>query len=128
MDPELYGLMTDLGRAGYLVHSYRLDRDGQPEIVAATLRRGAYADVLILHGVTRAYAFRTPAGDGQDVLDPSQVYWDIAAKPVRAIKALLALPAPGTSAAPRVLYAPQSGLCLPAEQRGAPLSVRRRGT
>jgi hypothetical protein len=127
MDPELYEALTALSHAGFLVHQYRLDRDDRPEIMAATRDRGAWTDVLILHGQTRAYAFRTPNGEGRDVLNPTEVSWDCAAKPARATNALLALPAPGEKAAPTKLYPPQSGLCLPVEQRAAKLTVRKRG-
>src|SRR3989442_1009806 len=127
MDPELYQALTALGRAGFLIHQYRLDRDNRPEIMAATLNRGAWTDVLILHGETRAYAFRTPNGDGRDVLDPTEVSWDCAANPARAPNALLALPLPGQSAAPTVLYPPQTGLCLPIEQRAPRATLRKRG-
>lgn len=126
MDAELYGLMTELGRRGYMVHNYQLDQDG-PLAVAAVLRRGTCADVLILHDEHRAYAYRTSAGADQDVLDPTEVMWDCPAKPVRALNALLALPKPGAPAAPTVPYPPQSGLCLPAAPRGEPMTMRRRG-
>jgi hypothetical protein len=127
MDSELYELLTKLGRAGYLVHSYQINHDG-PEVLAMVLDRDQCADVFILHDDRRAYTYRTPSGAGQDVLDPAQVFWDCPGKPVRAARALLALPAPGDKAAPTVLYAAQTGLCLPAEQRGPNHTVRKRGT
>jgi hypothetical protein len=126
VDNELYEVITEVGRAGFLVHSYRIDRDG-PLAVAMVLDRGDCADVVILHDERRAYAYRTPTGDGQDVLDPDQVCWDCPGQPVRALRAVLGLAAPGENAAPTVVYAPQPGLCLPAERRGAKLTIRRRG-
>lgn len=126
MDTELYEVISEVGRAGFLVHSYRIDHDG-PLVVAMVLDRGDWADVVILHDERRAYAYRTPAGNGQDVLNPTEVCWDCPGKPVRGLRAVLDLPAPGEGAAPTVLYAPQSGLCLPVERRGARLTVRRRG-
>jgi hypothetical protein len=128
MDRELYEALTALGRAGFLIHSYQLDRDNRPDIVAGVLNRGAWADVVILHGETRAYALRTPRGEGRDVLYPTEVSWDCAAKPARAITALLALPAPGPHGTRTVLYPPQSGLCLPPEQRSPKLTIRTRAT
>lgn len=126
MDRELYELLNQLSRAHFMVHSYRIDNDG-PEVVAMVLDRGGCADVFILHDEMRAYSYRTPTGAGQDVLNPAQVFWDCPGKPVRALRALLDLPAPGEKAAPTVLYAPQPNLCLPAERRGADLTVRSRG-
>lgn len=126
MDTELYEVITEVGRAGFLVHSYQADHDG-PLVVVMVLDRGDCADVVILHDERRAYAYRTPSGNGQDVLDPEQVCWDCPGKPARALRAVLDLPAPGAKAAPTVLYAPQRGLCLPVERRGAALTVRRRG-
>jgi hypothetical protein len=126
VDTELYEVITEVGRAGFAVHSYRIDHDG-PLVVAMVLVRGGYADVVVLHDEHRAYAYRTPTGAGWDVLDPTQVCWDCPGKPVRALRAVLDLPAPGEQAAPTVLYVPQSGLCLPVARRGALLTVRHRG-
>lgn len=121
MDPELYELMTELGRTGYVIRTYQLDQNG-PLAVAAVLRRVLCADVVILHDEHRAYCFRTPTDNGQDELDPAAVMWDCAAKPVRALRALLGLPLPGVPGAPTVTYAPQSGLCLSAVRRGEPMT------
>jgi hypothetical protein len=126
MDAELYDLLTGVGRAGYVMHYYGVDRDGNPDVLAAVLKRDGYADVVILHGETCAYAFRTPRGGGCDLLDPERVCWDIAARPQRTLTALLDLPAPGETAAPTVLYRPQQGLCLPAGQRRESLRLRKR--
>src|SRR5690349_3299633 len=127
MDRELYELLTELGRAGYLVHSYRVNHDG-PDALAMVLDRGQCADVFILHDDRRAYSYRTPKGADQDVLDPTQVFWDCQGKPVRAARALLALRAPGDKGAPTVLYTAQTGLCLPTERRGPNRTARKRGT
>ncbi|MPZ86281.1 MAG: hypothetical protein GEV28_40295 [Actinophytocola sp.] len=127
MDAELYESLTELGRAGYLVHTYQVDHDG-PMVVAMVLDRGGCADVFILHDEHRAYAYRTPNGAGRDVLNPAVVFWDCPGKPVRAGRALLDLPAPGEKDVRIVLRAPKSRLCLPVERRGPNLSIRRRGT
>lgn len=126
MDTELYEVITEVGRAGFLVHSYRIDHDG-PLVVTMVLDRGNCADVVILHDQRRAYAYRTPSGNGADVLDSTQVVWDCPGKPVRAV-ARRAGPA-GARRARRahLLYAPQTGLCLPAARRAAKLTIRRRG-
>src|SRR2546430_2872115 len=125
VDRELYELLTELGRAGYLVHSYRITDDG-PEVLALVLDRGECADVFILHDDRRAYSYRTPSGTGQDVLAPAQVFWDCPGKPARAARALLALRTPGNQGAPTVLYPAQTGLCLPAERRGPNHTVLKR--
>lgn len=127
MDNALYELMTDLGRAGFLVHSYQIDRDG-PLAVAAVKDRAGCADVFILHGEHLAYAYRTPRGDGRDVLNPAVVFWDCPGKPVRAGRALLDLPMPGVRDVRIVLRPAKSRLCLSAERRGPNLTIRRRGT
>jgi hypothetical protein len=127
VDHELYELLTDLGLRGFLVHSYQIDHDG-PMVVAMVLDRAGCADVFILHHEHRAYSYRTPSGDGRDVLNPAVVFWDCPGKPVRALRALLALPAPGETGGNTVLRVPQARLCLPAERRGPNLTIRRRGT
>lgn len=127
MDRELYELLTEFGREGSLVHSYQVDRDG-PMVVAMVLDRAGCADVFILHDEHRAYAYRTPSGDGWDVLNPAVVLWDCAGKPVRALRALRDLPEPGESDGRIVLRAAKSRLCLPAERRGPNLTIRKRGT
>jgi hypothetical protein len=127
MDNELYELFTDLGLAGFLVHSYQVDHDG-PMVVAMVLDRAGCADVFILHDERLAYAYRTPRGDGRDVLNPAIVCWDCPGKPMRAGRALLDLPAPDEKDVRTVLRPPQARLCLPPERRRPNLTIRRRGT
>jgi hypothetical protein len=127
MERDVFELLRQLSRARFVVHSYRISNDG-PEVVAMVLNRGDCADVLILHHELCAYSYRTPTGDGRDVLDPEEVLWDCAAKVERAARALLELPEPGKDAAPTVLYRPapaHKALVLPAERRGANLTIRR---
>lgn len=127
MDRELYELLTELGRRGFMVHSYQVDRVG-PMVVAMVLDRPGCADVFILHAEHLGYSYRTPRGDGRDVLYPGVVCWDCPGKPVRAGRALLALPAPGEKSTRTVLRIPRTRLCLPPERRGPNLTIRRRGT
>jgi hypothetical protein len=127
VDRELYELLTELGRAGFVVHSYQVDQTG-PWVVAMVLDRDGCADVFILHDEHRAYAYRTPSGDGRDVLNPTVVLWDCPGKPVRALRALRELPEPGERDGRIVLRAANTRLCLPAEQREPNLTIRKRGT
>lgn len=128
MNNALYEVMTDLGRAGFWAHQYQLDHGG-PLAFAMVLARVGCADVFILHDEHLAYAYRTPSGDGRDVLYPAVVLWDCPGKPVRAGRALLDLPAPGERTEVRLVMRPaKSRLCLPPERRGPNLTIRKRGT
>ena len=127
MDRELYQLLTEFGRRGFVVHSYQVDDVG-PLVVAMVLDRDTCVDVFILHDEHRAYAYRTPSGDGRDVLNPAVVLWDCGGKPVRALRALRDLPKPGEHDGQIVLRAANTQWCLPAERRGPNLTIRKRGT
>lgn len=119
MNAELFGLLAELGRAGFDMDNYVLDRPGHPTVVAGVLNHhdGDCADVIILYAEGLAYAFRAPVGDSRDVLAPAEVFWDCPGKAVRAIRAVLALPTPSAEDAPRALYPPKPQLCLPAAVR-----------
>lgn len=125
MDDELFEVLEQLGRAGYLVHSYKIDHDG-PLVVAMVLHRTGCADVFILHHEHCAYSYRTPRGAGRDVLNPAVVYWDCPGKPARAARALLSLAPPAERPVRTVLRAAQARWCLPPERRGRNLTIRTR--
>jgi hypothetical protein len=127
VDFELYELLTEVGRAGFLTDTYRVNQFG-PEVMAAVRGRGDCADVVVMYGRDHAYAYRTPTGDGIDELDPAQVFWWYGAPPVPALRKLLDLPAPGEPHAPTDLTDAPPGAGLPADRRGTPVRIRRRGT
>lgn len=127
MDAELYKLLTELGRAGYMVHTYQIHQ-ALPNVVAAVRVWDGCADVVIIYADDCAYACRTPAGPGRDVLDPSEVYWQVAGMPARALGDLLALAAPGHEGAPKALTPVMKGFGLPAGKRGMPARLRLRSS
>jgi hypothetical protein len=86
-----YELMTELGRAAFLVHTYQVNQFG-PEVMATVRDRCACADVAVMYGGHHAFTYRTPTDDGIDELEPAPVSWWHGAPPVQALRKLLDLP------------------------------------
>jgi hypothetical protein len=121
---ELAELLTLLGKHRFVMHEFQSDRDG-PVIVAAIREFRACADVVVLVDEQRASAWRTPRGDGLDVLAPAQVLWIYAANPLWTLRALLTLPPPGHPDAPTDAIVAPVGLGLPIQDR-RPVRIRMR--
>lgn len=123
---ELDGLLDQLGRRGFLMHAFRVDRHG-PAILGYVYDWGGQADVLIIRGEEEAVAYRTPTGPDIDVFDPPRVYWWYGHTAVWTLRALLTLAPPGDPDASGVLSDTPPGHGIPADRR-SPVRVRQRGT
>lgn len=121
---ELDALLEEAARRGYLWHMFRTNRHG-PEVVAAVFQWPGCADVFVLNDEDYAHAYRTPTGPQSDVFAPREVLWWYGGSPVWTLRALLTLPAPGSSDAPTVLAPAPPGSGVPGDR--LPVRTRRRG-
>lgn len=125
MTDELDALIDQLGKSGFLLHAFQVDRYG-PDILAVVFGYGGCADVMILWDEHRACAYRVPIGPAVDLFNPSRVYWHYGTDPVWTLRALLTLAPPGHPDAPTALTDAPPGYGIPVQGR-MPVRVRRRG-
>lgn len=97
-------------------------KDG-PDVVAAVRRWQTCADVVILRGEDDTTAYRTSTMSGSDVFLPELVSWQYHSSAVWALRAALALPAPGHPKAPIALLKPDP-LCFLPPGLGRPITYR----
>jgi hypothetical protein len=123
---EFDALMLLLGERGFVLHSFRADLPGGPEVLAAVLDHGGAADVVLLFGEDHAVAYRTPSGPGTDLFTVTRVHWSYAAPATWTLRALLTLPPPWHPDAPQELTDAPPGVGLPQVWRARVRLFKRR--
>lgn len=96
--------LTELRRRRWMVYAHG-DRTA-PNVLGAVYHRDRCADVVIMHGHDRAFAYRTPTSEDGGVFDPQWVYWWFAHGAVATLHAVLTL-------APPPAHTKQLYLCPP---------------
>ncbi|MER5392553.1 hypothetical protein [Saccharopolyspora sp. NPDC002686] len=93
------------------------------ELYAATYRRSTSADVIIIRDETDASAYRTPIIGDSSMFCPLVVAYQYHATPEWALRAILALPAPGAPGAPMVIERPHPKCAIP-DGLPKPITIR----
>ena len=92
-----------------------------PALIAWVHDFGTCADVILLRtwgedrtqSVNGATGYRTPSLPGAEIFNPEVVIFQYHSTAVRTLRAMLALPAPGTAGAPDHMEQPQPPCRLP---------------
>lgn len=108
-------LLEELRRRGWVV--YIFGPPEEPEAYAAVFQWEACADVIILRGEERATAFRVTTLPGTDVFQPALVSWQYHSTADWTLRAVLAIPPPGSAGAPIQLLQPHPDCVIPMEAR-----------
>lgn len=102
----------ELTRRGW-THLYVPDR-AQPLAMASTYWYSGYVDVIQLFPEEDAFAYRAPCEPRQNPYTPASVVWQYGGTAVWTVRAMLALPEPGSAYAPKdPMPAPPMARTLP---------------
>ncbi|MEB3367240.1 hypothetical protein [Saccharopolyspora mangrovi] len=112
---EVDALLDEMRQHGW--ESYVFGPRDAPHAVGLAYRRKTCADVLILHAEDDATAYRMPLPPNADLFAPGTVSWHYHATAEWTIRAMLALPEPGSPDAPLAMLTPPPDCGVPAELR-----------
>lgn len=109
LSPELNILLQVAVEHGYTLRAYHV-RGADPAVIAARHYRGGVSDVFVVRPNGRAWAYRAPARNLNQVIDPWNVVWCTEGRAGWVLNPLLRLAAPTHPDAPRTLVRPPGGL------------------
>lgn len=108
---ELHALLSELRRRGWTLVLWGPQH--APELMGAVLRWQYVTDVLLIRNVCDATGYRVPTHRESDVIfNPDVVLYQYHQSPLWTLRAMLALPPPGTPNAPTEEETPKSPECF----------------
>lgn len=119
---ELRDLLSELRRRQWTLIRWG-DADA-PSLLAAMFKWPTCADVLILRNEHHATVYRVPTFDDAGVFNPTVVSYQYHSSPLWALRAILALPAPGEPGAPMGIETPKYPECFIPERLPRPVLIR----
>ncbi|GAA5110504.1 hypothetical protein GCM10025762_18440 [Haloechinothrix salitolerans] len=108
---QLDDLLTELRRRKWTL--FRWGEPAAPTLVAAVHQWDTCADVLILRSEDDATAFRVPTTQGSKPFAPEKVTYQYHSNALWTLRAILALPTPGSTGAPATIETPHANCCVP---------------
>jgi hypothetical protein len=96
----------------------------RPALLAAAFTWVAYWDVLILRSEEQASGYRAPRAEGLEAFNPEMVVYQYHQSPLWSLRAILALPVPGSPEAPTRLERPKHPECFISDDLPTPVVIR----
>ena len=96
----------------------------RPALLAAAFTWVEYWDVLILRSEEHASGYRAPRTEGAEAFNPELVVYQYHQSPLWALRAMLALPVPGSAEAPTLMERPKYPECFIPDNLPQPVVIR----